>query len=362
MATELTIANAVLAWLNAVRPGSSAATRYFEAEFGATLGASSSSLLVQALSHPDIIIASSSIQASPHADVESREDYKKFFSSAESKGFFKGTNEGSPEYAARLSKLVDKFRANVGLTAPAPAVPVQAVPTPAAAVNDDVSAEAAKMAGNKAVEAGQHRRAIELYTDAIVFAPSGKSIHVYYANRAAAKLSLKDFEGAAEDARSAVAADKTYAKGWSRLGGSLVELENYTDAVEAYEKCVSLDPSNKMAVTGLADAKSRQRLALRAANAPPRNAVSAANDNPLAGMAGMLPPGMDMGKMAGMAAMAQGDPELMAAMADPELMPIFAAMQREGPSAIMKHLGNPKVMALAGKMMGKMGGMGGMGM
>lgn len=361
MATELTIANAVLAWLNAVRPGSSAATRYFESEFGAALGATSPSLLLTAMSHPDIIEsqASSSIQASPHADVESREDYKKFFLSAESKGFFKGTNEGSPEYAARLSKLVDKFRANVGLTAPA-----APVPPPAAVVNDEVSAEAAKMAGNKAVEAGQHRRAIELYTDAIVFAPTGKSIHVYYANRAAAKLALKDFESAAEDARSAVAADGSYAKGWSRLGGSLVELEKYTDAVEAYEKCVSLDPSNKMAVAGLADAKSRQRLALRAANAPPRNVVPAANNNPLAGMADMLPPGMDMGKMAGLAAMAKGDPELMAAMADPELMPIFAAMQRDGPMAIMSHMGNPKVMALAGKIMGKMGGggLGGMGM
>ena len=365
MASDLTIANAVLAWLHGIR-GESAATRYLEAEFGAILGAAgiTSSMLSAALV--------SAVAASPYADLETREDYLKFFKAAESKGFFKGTTEGSPEYAARLAKLVDKFRANAGLAAPTPAV--AAVPVPAnanaaaAVVNDEVGAEAAKLAGNKAVEAGQHRRAVELYTDAIVCAPTGKSSHVYYANRAAAKLAMKDYEGAAEDARSAVAADDSYAKGWSRLGGALVELEQYVEAVDSYDKCLVLDPSNKVAIHGLADAKSRQRSALRVANAPPRSSQAVpASANPLAGlMASMgggggggmpaMPPGMDMSKMAGLMA----DPELAAAMNDPEMMPIIMAMQRDGPMAIMQHMGNPKVMALASKMMKSMGMGGGM--
>jgi small glutamine-rich tetratricopeptide repeat-containing protein alpha len=359
MPSELHIANVILAWVHSVR-GESAATRYLESEFGASLatpGITSSML-------PDALAAAS---VNVDAGIESREDFKKFLASVTSKGYFKGVDEGTADYSARYSKLLEKFRGMSPATSAAATAAAPASEPKIASSNDEAAAENAKLAGNKAVEAGQHRRAVELYTDAIAFAPTGKNVHVYYSNRAAARLSMKEFKEAAEDARLAIAADASYAKGWSRLGGALLELEEFTEAVEAYEKCVSLDPTNKLAKDGLSDAKSRLRLATKIANAPPR-AAAPANENPLAGMmAGLggaagggrgmppVPPGLQ-GKMAEL----MSDPDMIAALADPELAPIMAGMMKDGPMSIMQHIGNPKVMGLASKLMGKMG-MGGMG-
>ena len=52
------------------------------------------------------------------------------------------------------------------------------------------------------------------------------------------------------------------------------------------------------------------------------------------------------------------DPELMAAMADPEMAKAFQDIT-SNPANIMKYQNNPKVMALLTKMAGKMGGGGG---
>ena len=71
-----------------------------------------------------------------------------------------------------------------------------------------------------------------------------------------------------------------------------------------------------------------------------------------------------MGGMPGGLGGILNDPELMAALADPEVAKAFQDIT-SNPANIMKYQGNPKVMALAAKLASKVGGgmpgMGGMG-
>ena len=53
------------------------------------------------------------------------------------------------------------------------------------------------------------------------------------------------------------------------------------------------------------------------------------------------------------------DPEVAELARDPELAPLIAQLRTGGPSALMAHMGNPKVQQLASLVMGKMGGGGG---
>merc|ERR1719239_1913653 len=69
-------------------------------------------------------------------------------------------------------------------------------------------------------------------------------------------------------------------------------------------------------------------------------------------------PGGGMGGMGGLGGLLN-DPDLLAAMSDPEVAKAFQDIT-SNPANIMKYQGNPKVMALLTKMAGKMGGGGGM--
>ncbi len=304
------------------RRGASAATAYVAEAFGVTHAPGAAGELARWAA------------AAPAAadDVEASDAFAKFLASATAKGFFKGAEEGAA-HAARREKLVATFRAKVlkeagGAAAPAPA--------PAPAAGDEAAAEAAKAAGNAAVAAGQHHRAVEHYSEALELAPASANRHVFFANRAAAQQALKNFAAAADDARAAVAAEPTYAKGWSRLGAALAALDDAPGAVAAYEECVARDPANKAAAAALADAK-RAADGARKVAARGGGGGGGGAPNPLAGM---MPPGFAMPP--GMEALAS-DPDIRAAISDPELAPVVASMMRDGPMSIMQHMGNPKV-------------------
>lgn len=82
--------------------------------------------------------------------------------------------------------------------------------------------------------------AIEKYTQAI--AKDGVN-PVYYSNRAAAHSQAGDHQKAIDDANQAKEIDPNFAKAYSRLGHAYFSLARYSEAVEAYEKGVELDPS-----------------------------------------------------------------------------------------------------------------------
>lgn len=99
-------------------------------------------------------------------------------------------------------------------------------------------AETLKLEGNKAMASKDYELAIKKYTDAIGTLPTNA---VYYANRAAAYSSLKDFDHAIEDAQSAIKTDPSYSKGYSRLGYAKFALGHSEDALEAYKKVLDIE-------------------------------------------------------------------------------------------------------------------------
>lgn len=143
--------------------------------------------------------------------------FRTFLTNITAKGFFAGAEEGTPAYQERLGRALAKFKER-NAAAPSPA-PAAAAPAPSPA--DEAAAEAAKEEGNAHFKAGRWQRAIEAYTDAIERAPASPSAHLFWNNRAAAKISAKDYAGAAEDARAAVEREPGFVKGHVRLGTAL---------------------------------------------------------------------------------------------------------------------------------------------
>lgn len=58
----------------------------------------------------------------------------------------------------------------------------------------------------------------------------------YWSNRSAAHCALKDYDRAESDARHCVRLKGGWAKGWARLGAALHGMEDYEEAIKAYDK------------------------------------------------------------------------------------------------------------------------------
>ncbi|KAL3231688.1 Small glutamine-rich tetratricopeptide repeat-containing protein 2 [Nakaseomyces bracarensis] len=99
-------------------------------------------------------------------------------------------------------------------------------------------AEALKLEGNKAVASKNYALAITKYTEAIEVLPTNA---IYYANRAAAHSSLKQYDEAIADAEKAIEIDPNYSKGYSRLGFAKYAQNKPEEALEAYKKVMDLE-------------------------------------------------------------------------------------------------------------------------
>jgi small glutamine-rich tetratricopeptide repeat-containing protein alpha len=216
--------------------------------------------------------------------------FKKFLDVLKSKGAFDGVVEGTPEYDSRYRAAVAKFAERMGNTATATATATAApAAAPAAVSNDEAAAESAKGAGNTALNAGRFSEAVDAYTRALELAPTGKNIHIYYANRSAAKMSLKDYDGAVADARASVAADAGYVKGYTRLGAALKAKGQVAEAAAAYERALDLDAGNDVARNGLIECKSSKGSSSSASASSSAVATSSEDDaaDPMAGLGGL---------------------------------------------------------------------------
>ncbi|KAG8812181.1 hypothetical protein FRC17_002147, partial [Serendipita sp. 399] len=94
-----------------------------------------------------------------------------------------------------------------------------------------------KDAGNTEFRKGNFKKALELYSKACNLVPNNA---VLWANSAACSLHLKRYADAEAQARKAIAADSSYAKGFGRLGAALSSLNKYEDAIEAYKQAIPL--------------------------------------------------------------------------------------------------------------------------
>lgn len=135
-------------------------------------------------------------------------------------------------------------------------------------------AEEFKAAGNKALQSGDLTAAIENYTKAI---DADGTNHVYYSNRSAAYLKKGDGNNALEDAKSTVAINPDFSKGYSRKGAALHSLKRYNDAISAYDEGLAKFPDDAALKKGLEQVK-------RDKDPPPRSMGGGAGMGSFPGM------------------------------------------------------------------------------
>lgn len=125
---------------------------------------------------------------------------------------------------------------------------------------DVEEAEALKVKGNTAMQQKKYILARDCYTEALEVAPSGPTSHVYYSNRAAALLSMRNFTEAVWDAERSIKLKPEYPKAHARLGLAKFLLGSYQEAADAYVKAVKLEPKNQTSISYLE--RSRRKLAM----------------------------------------------------------------------------------------------------
>lgn len=125
---------------------------------------------------------------------------------------------------------------------------------------DVQEAETLKIKGNAAMQQKKYALAKDYYTEALEVAPAGPTSHVYYSNRSAALLSMRNFTEAVWDAERSIKLKPGYPKAHARLGLAKFLLGRYQEAVDAYVKAVELEPKNKTSISYLE--RSRRKLAM----------------------------------------------------------------------------------------------------
>jgi len=106
-------------------------------------------------------------------------------------------------------------------------------------------AERLKMAGNTHMQKKEYKQATDMYTQALKLSPAGPNSHVYFSNRAAALVSMKQFHEAILDSERSLALKPDYGKAHARLGLAHFLLGNYRQAMEAYTVALKYEPDNK---------------------------------------------------------------------------------------------------------------------
>ncbi len=185
--------------------------------------------------------------------------------------YFKDVEEGTPAYSKRVQKAREKFLRKYGdssKAAPSSSSPAAAAAGAAAAAAPVASSSSSdpdslKNAGNERLKQGDYEGAIKLYSDAIALRKEA----VYFSNRAAAYQYLFQHEKAVDDARMCVQLDKSFHKGYMRLGHSLVALGRFQQAIdEGFEPALALQPNDPATKEALNAARAQLVATSRMAN------------------------------------------------------------------------------------------------
>lgn len=180
------------------------------------------------------------------ADGDDDPQFAKFVAKLEASKFFAGAEPGSEEHTRRLEKARAKFYARRS----APAV----APAPAAVPATREEADKLKAEGNALLKSGDHSAAVKAYTSAIELDGTNA---IYYSNRAAAKMHLKEYAAAVDDCKMAVSIDATYPRAHERLASAYRALGMHEAELEALETGTRAVPDNKQLSALLEDAKNR---------------------------------------------------------------------------------------------------------
>jgi len=169
---------------------------------------------------------------------------------------------------------------------------------------DVAKAEEEKELGNGLFKGGDFATALKHYTEAIRRNPDDAKL---YSNRAACYTKLAAFDLGLKDCDKCLELDPNFVKGHLRRGKILHALGSYARALSAYERALTLDPTNSEALTG-------HQLALRSSASNPEE----------------------------MRQKAMSDPEVQQILGDPAMRLILEQMQTD-PRALQDHLKNPEI-------------------
>ena len=188
-----------------------------------------------------------------------------------------------------------------------------------------------KQQGNEAFTKKDYLEAARIFTLAIDHDPTQ---HVLWSNRSAAHCALRDYSTALRDAEEAVKLAPQWAKGYGRKAAALQGMHDYEEAKKAYETGLGLEPGNAQMQQGLKQCN---------------DAISSGARKPQPGDKSRNPFAIPdlMTRMA-------ANPKTAALLNQPDFVSTLQELQRAntGPEAMMRHLGDARVMTALGVLMG----------
>ncbi|KAK9862560.1 hypothetical protein WJX84_007717, partial [Apatococcus fuscideae] len=109
-------------------------------------------------------------------------------------------------------------------------------------------ADKEKLKGNEQLKQGNTELAYSSYSRAIALAPDQA---VYYGNRAAAAITLKQYKQAVADGMKAVELDSKYVRGFTRAAKAHLCMGHYAAAEQLYRQALAVDGSSREATAEL---------------------------------------------------------------------------------------------------------------
>jgi len=105
-----------------------------------------------------------------------------------------------------------------------------------------MTAETYKEKGNAEFSNKNYEKAIEYYTYATEMNPKN---HVYFTNRSMCYAAMEKWDKSLRDADRAISLNSNWEKGHYRRGVALQKLKQFKDAMEAFETCMKIAPTNE---------------------------------------------------------------------------------------------------------------------
>lgn len=287
----------------------------------------------------------SSVEITDPVIKEHPEMWQKWLNKLSGKGYFKGTEKGTPEYEVRVVKALGKFKEKFASKDEFSVLTTE---------ERELEAEVFKMKGNDAISTKDYDDAVAHYEKALSLSSNGPKSHIYHANLAAALTHLKKYDQVVQHCEDAVSLNPSYAKAFSRMGHGHYCLNDYDAAIQSYRRGLEVDPSNTACLEGVEVAETAQTQEAEASTRAMPNTAGMPSGMPdLSGLTAMMGGGSGAGgntgggmpDLSGLAAMMGGGsgggmPDLSGLMQNPAMRDMAAGMMQ-----------NPQMMEMAKNMM-----------